>query len=139
MATQQRGKALYRVRELESPIHKEFRGLRVEVTLPNMAGQKPFSDITVPSFDRPYFVCMFGDYETWEALHMKWGSICKAIYRMGFEEIVQYKPEDYGPNAQREETGQEDKDKESDKDVHFTPGLEDPDEVGLLRPVDQEP
>jgi hypothetical protein len=95
MPTNQRGKAIYRVRELESPIHKEFRGLRVEITLPNMAGRKPFSDVVVPSFDKPYFVCHFGDYETWEALHAKWPAICKAIYRQGFTEIVQYKPEDY--------------------------------------------
>lgn len=95
MPTKQTGKALYRVREVESPIHKVFRGLRIEIAIPNMAGQKPFTSIRVPSFDRPYFVCRFGDYETWEVLTKKWPSICASVFAQGFTSMQQYKPEDY--------------------------------------------
>lgn len=92
MPTKQTGKALYRVREVTSPIHKVFRGLRIEVALPNMVGRKPFTDTVCPSFDKPYFICRFGDYETWEYLHKKWPAICRAIFAMGFTEIQEYKP-----------------------------------------------
>lgn len=95
MPTKQTGRALYRVREVNSPIHKVFRGLRVEIAIPNMAGQKPFTSISVPSFDKPYFVCRFGDYETWEVLHKKWPSICSAIWAQGFTSMEEYKAEDY--------------------------------------------
>lgn len=95
MPTKQTGIALYKVQELESPIHKEFRGLRILIAIPNMAGRKPFTDIPIPSFDKPYFVCRFGDYEDWAALTKKWPSIWKAIQQMGFTSVHQYKPEDF--------------------------------------------
>lgn len=110
MGTLQKGKAIYRVRELKSPIHQEFRGLRVEVALPNMAGLKPFSDIPIPSFDKPYRVCMFGDYESYEYLTHKWPSIWRALCRMGFTEVEQIKSEDYqeeGTERRQETEGEE--------------------------------
>lgn len=112
MGTNQKGKAIYRVREIESPIHHVFRGLRIEVALPNWAGRKPFSDITVPSFDKPYFICRFGDYESWEYLTKKWPSIWRAINNMGFTSVEQYKPEDHKDDSMgahlEEPTGLED-------------------------------
>lgn len=95
MPTKQTGKALYKVREVESPIHHQFRGLRIEVAIPNMAGQKPFTSIPMPSFDKPYFVCRFGDYESWPVLTAKWPSIVEALRRMGFTDFQEIKAEQY--------------------------------------------
>lgn len=113
MATQQKGKAIYRVREIRSPIHREYRGLRIEVALPNWAGQRPFSDVPCPSFDKPYFICRFGDYENWEYLNRKWPSIWRALQRMGFESVEQYNPE---PNEnQNNQGGQDSAEEESEE------------------------
>lgn len=93
-ASRNRGKAIYRVKEVKSPIHQQFRGLRIDIATPNMAGHKPFSDQACPSFDKPYFICYFGYYESWEYLNRKWPSIWRALQRMGFTQVEQIQSED---------------------------------------------
>lgn len=53
---------IVKVRDMRSPVMNQDRGIRVVVAIPNMAGHRPFSKDPAPSFDKPYFICEFGDY-----------------------------------------------------------------------------
>lgn len=80
------GSCIYKVRELYSPIMREFRGLRILVAVPNMDGRVPFKDIPAPSFNRAYMIFMSSDYDPSEveeklAEHIKW------LRSQGFEKI----------------------------------------------------
>lgn len=81
-------KCLVKVREVKSPYHQDFRGLRVVVATPNWAGHKPFSSEVAPSFDRPYLIVQFGDYETWDSLGAAKPRIDRELTRRGFETIT---------------------------------------------------
>lgn len=80
-------KCLCKVRELKSPYMSEFRGYRILAATPNMAGVKPFTDIRAPSFDKPYLLVMFGDYETQDALAKAKPRVAGEMKRRGFDRI----------------------------------------------------
>lgn len=83
--------AYYKVREITSPIREEFRGFRVVVAWPNLAGHKPFSNDPAPSFQKPYLMYIFGDYESYEVVTQKLPGIKKWLYQKGFTKLLVYK------------------------------------------------
>lgn len=80
-------RCLVKIREMKSPYHSEFRGYRVVVATPNWAGHKPFSSEVAPSFDRPYLIVQFGDYEDLGTLEVVRPRIDQELTRRGFEII----------------------------------------------------
>jgi len=80
-------KCLCKVVEKYSPYMQEFRGFRILSTTPNLAGTKPFTDERCPSFDKPYLLVIFGDYETDEALQKALPKVAGEMKRRGFEQI----------------------------------------------------
>lgn len=56
------GPCIYKIREVTSPLHKEFRGYRMLVAIPNMNGHEAFSDTPAPSFTRAYLLFQSSDY-----------------------------------------------------------------------------
>lgn len=79
---------MVKVREMKSPYHEVFRGFRVVVATPNWAGHKPFSNEVAPSFDKPYLVVQFGDYEDTEMLGLAKPRIEMELRRRGFQTIT---------------------------------------------------
>lgn len=71
----------------KSPYMQEFRGYRVLAAAPNMAGTRPFKDEKCPSFDKPYLIVQFGDFETQEALDKALELLPTEMKRRGFEAI----------------------------------------------------
>ena len=70
-----------------SPYHRVFRGFRITTCVPNMVGYKPFSSERVPSFERPYHLVTFGDFETGEALQAALPRVKGEMSRRGFDEV----------------------------------------------------
>jgi hypothetical protein len=62
VAQKYHGHCIYKIREVVSPLHKEFRGFRLVVAVPNMNGHKPFSNESAPSFARSYMLFQSSDY-----------------------------------------------------------------------------
>jgi hypothetical protein len=83
-------KCLYKVKEVLSPYQQEFRGYRILVAWPNLAGTKPYSSEKCPSFERPYLITMFGDYEDTDTLAEVLEVLPKTLRRMGFTVIERY-------------------------------------------------
>lgn len=81
-------RCLCKVRELKSPYMSEFRGYRILAATPNLAGTKPFTDIRAPSFDKPYLIVQFGDFETVPALENARSRVCTEMKRRGYDEIT---------------------------------------------------
>lgn len=61
-------KCIVRIKEVKSPYRREWRGYRIQVAVPNQCGHKAFSSEPAPSFDPPYLVVQFGDYEDFLSL-----------------------------------------------------------------------
>ncbi len=88
----------FRARDIKAPLSQEFRGVRLEVAVPNMAGHKPFSNEQAPSFMKPYLIVWFGDYESYEKLESRWINIVKALHVRGFDKLVNFSKEWEPPN-----------------------------------------
>lgn len=79
-----------KVREIKSPYQSKFRGYRIVCATKNMAGLKPFTNIAAPSFDRPYWLVSFGDFEDRTALMSAMPKVEAELKRCGFEKIHWY-------------------------------------------------
>ena len=94
---------ILKVSNVLSPIGEEWRGYRITIASPNMAGVSAFGG-ACPSFTKPYFIAEFGDYESLEALNRAKPRIQRTIGRMGFTTITEVrddskpKPSMTGPN-----------------------------------------
>lgn len=80
-------KCLCKIRAVTSPYMQEFRGFRILAATPNLAGVKPFTSERAPSFDKPYLLVMFGDFETAEALAAARPRVAGEMKRRGFDRI----------------------------------------------------
>lgn len=79
-------KALIRVKEILSPFRGEFRGYRLLAAEPNMAGQAFGQEC--PSFEPPFLIDSFGDYEDEEHLIRAIGPAVAALSARGYDELV---------------------------------------------------
>lgn len=71
------GQAIYKIREVLSPLHKDHRGFRLIVAVPNMQGHDAFSSRPAPSFARSFLLFQSSDYNLEEMqtklkLHIRW-------------------------------------------------------------------
>lgn len=80
-------RCILKIQTIESPIMRDFRGLRVLVALPNLAGFNPLSGKRVPSFEKPFRLAVFGDFIDTADVLANMGEVAKKIRRMGFAEI----------------------------------------------------
>ena len=55
------GPCIYKIREVKSPIHEEFRGFRILIAVPNMAAIVPYKGIPAPSFQPRYLIMQSSD------------------------------------------------------------------------------
>jgi hypothetical protein len=83
-----KGKCIYKIRKIKSPYLGVFRGYRIVVAWPNMAGHKPFKSDKAPSFEKPYLLVSFGDYEDEEALQKVLPKVPQEMKRRGFNECL---------------------------------------------------
>lgn len=74
---------IIKIRELKSPYMETPRGYRCLVATPNMAGSA--FGRAIASFDKPYLICMYGDYETWEAFIKLWPAVKADLLRQQFD------------------------------------------------------
>ena len=81
------GECIYRVREVQSPIHKDFRGLRFQVAIPNMRGHKPFSSDPAPSFGKGYLILQSSDYNP-EDIEQKTKEHIRWLRNRGFSQVT---------------------------------------------------
>jgi hypothetical protein len=81
------GECIYKVREISSPIHKDFRGLRLVVAIPNMAGHKAFSSTPAPSFNKGYLLFQSSDYNS-DDLQTKLPQHIRWLLKRGFEKVT---------------------------------------------------
>lgn len=80
------GACIYKIREVTSPTHKEFRGFRFMVAVPNMNGHKPYSSEPAASFARAYLLFQSSDYDGQELdkkvqAHIRW------LLNRGFSQV----------------------------------------------------
>lgn len=102
------GKAIFKIQHIQSPIMKEHRGWRFSVALPNMAG-RTFAGEECPSFEKPFYLCHFGDYETKADLLVHAPRIGKMLKRMGLVNLEMVGSEEK-PKAGRRPTDQQEED-----------------------------
>ena len=81
---------ILKVANVLSPIGEEWRGYRVTIATPNMAGTTAFGG-SCPSFTKPFFIAEFGDYESLEALNRAKPRITRTIAKMGFTKVTEVK------------------------------------------------
>lgn len=80
------GDCIYRIREVTSPIHKQFKGYRLEVAVPNMNGHKAYSSEPAPSFSRAHLLFQSSDWGVHEVEQKATASIMWLENR-GFEKV----------------------------------------------------
>lgn len=80
------GACIYKVREVQSPIHKQFRGFRFLVAVPNMNGHKPFSQEPAASFTRAYLLFQSSDWNLNELERKTKGAI-QFLLNRGFSKV----------------------------------------------------
>lgn len=80
------GECVYKVKEVNSPLHKDFRGFRILVAVPNMNGHKAFSSEPAVSFSRSYLLFQSSDYNTNELQGKIQGSI-RFLLNRGFTKV----------------------------------------------------
>lgn len=83
-----RGICIYKIRETNSPLHKEHRGFRMVVAVPNMQGHKAFSSTPAASFAKSFMLFQSSDYSIDEVQkkveeHIRW-----LKNKKGFIEVV---------------------------------------------------
>ena len=81
---------ILKVANVLSPIGEDWRGYRVTIATPNMAGTTMFGG-SCPSFTKPFFIAEFGDYESLEALNRAKPRITRTIAKMGFTKVTEVK------------------------------------------------
>jgi hypothetical protein len=99
--TFEKGPCIYKVRKVKSPYQGVFRGYRIVVAWPNMAGHRPFSDEKAPSFDKPWLLVSFGDYEDADTMYAALQKVPAEMKKRGYT------------SANYIETSKEEQDKEA--------------------------
>lgn len=74
---------IIKVKELLSPYMETQRGYRCIVAHPNLAGQA--FGRAIPSFEKPYYITHFGDYEDYPNFVKRWPIVAEELRRMGFD------------------------------------------------------
>ena len=70
-------KCILKIRDVLSPVSETFRGVRVLIATPN----------ATRSFERPWLVAWFGDYNDREDMGAHIADIGKALRRMGYNDV----------------------------------------------------
>jgi hypothetical protein len=86
-----KGRCIYKVVKVLTPYLHRFKGYRIKVAWPNMQGHRPFSSELAPSFDKPFHLVSFGDYEDESALSKALELVPKEMRRRGFSDPVRLK------------------------------------------------
>lgn len=74
---------IMKAQEMRSPYGDEFRGFRLLVAHPNLAGSS-FGK-SIPSFEKPFFISMFGDYESEAKLFSAIAIVSAALTGNGYK------------------------------------------------------
>lgn len=80
------GNCIYKIREVNSPLQKNFRGFRMVVAVPNMNGHKPFSSEPAASFTRSYLLFQSSDWGIAELEQKTQGAI-RFLLNRGFTKV----------------------------------------------------
>ena len=75
--------ASIRIRAVRSPYSQDFRGFRVLAARPNKSGYG-FGGIACTSFDKPWLIAIFGDYENLEQVVEAMPRVLASLASMGY-------------------------------------------------------
>ena len=74
---------IMKAQEIRSPYGEEFRGFRLLIAHPNLAGQA--FGRSVPSFNKPFLITIFGDYEDEEHLFSAIALVTRSLTTNGWK------------------------------------------------------